>query len=277
MLSLIRARERNVLGAVNISSTPRTVDTATLYVRLRSESPINMPLFPLVQLEDNPLGFTRLDVDYIYVVRRGRGRSRRNYFVRATPGRTLPYDPPPWRVPSSWSGTGSSSRSVCGPNCGCRIPRRAPTSSTCRSLHRSRGRRSPRRYRNSYPTQVDSSTTSDSDSDSGSGSDSETATEAHSRHVHWPDNRSDGSLSPVPSLSSSSSRSSSTRSSDRGGGCRLPRTPSSSPERGSGMPSSGCSGHCRSRTATTGGGARWREASCWDERLGSGVIREPRR
>lgn len=109
--------------------------------------------------------------------------------------------------------------------------------------------------------------------------------------VHWMDGRSDGSLSPCPGLtrSVSSVSSSSTGSEGRGGGGRCPRTPMSSPERGTrvlercprGEQGGCCAEGCDGRAVGYGGmpregGGRWREVPCFDEELGPGVVREPR-
>lgn len=316
MLSLARVREIRNQVAVQTSSTgpsQRVTITApdsqcpnatTLYIRDRCQA----PGMALINLEHNPVGFTHLDPNYTYVARRGRGRSRRNYFVRGTPGRTTPYNPPPWRVPEDnppiyvyrhdhpWPGSGGGGCGNGGAGYGgCMFPRPPPpppppqVRCQCPPLGCDRGRR-PRRpthTRCHHPGTVTPTLHNGVIV-------REPKPPPQKRHVHWPDACSDGSLSPVPSLcsSSSSSSSSSSESESDYGGCRLPRTPSSSPQRGPrkchppprAMCGRGCGGCCDveslgyggyPRDMTERGGARWREAPCWDDRLGSGLVREP--
>lgn len=318
MLSLFRARDnRSRVTVVDPSTSPsqrvtitgpaQYLNATTLHVRARSRPQNTMPV---LALEHNPNGFDSLDPDWTYVMRRGRGRNRRNYFVRAASGRITPITAPPWRAPPSdeetiilygdhpWPRRGGCGCGGRGDGRGrCTAPRPPPPSPPPHPRHRclyQRCGRCPHRPYRHAP--FHHSTHPEATSHMGNALDP--LPPSHSRHVHWPDNRSDGSLSPVPSLCSDTSSSSSSSSS----GCsdrqctscfRVPRTPSSSPQRaprgchsepGGGCGTEGCvccggepvryAGFPRDMTA--GGGARWREAPCWDSRLGAGLVREPR-
>lgn len=320
MLSLFRARnDRRRVTVVDPSTSPSQrvtitgpahyLNATTLHVRARPRRENTMPA---LTLEHNPNGFTQLDPDWMYVMRRGRGRNRRNYFVRGASGRTTPITPPPWTPSLSdeetiilcgghpwprFGGCGCGVGGGGGGSCCCAPPRRPPPPPPhprgrcpypmCGRCIRPRPfRHGPHRHL-SHPSPSFHMANAQG-----------SPPPHHSRHVHWPDNRSDGSLSPVPSLCSDSSSSSSSSSSDCSdrecGGCsRVPRTPSSSPQRAPRGYHQGPGGGCGTghgaccgvepiryagypRDMMPGGGARWREAPCWDNRLGAGLVREPR-
>lgn len=243
---------------VTITAPRRILEAATLHVNIRSRTPVTMPFFPLVTLENNPYGWSHLDPDYTYVVRRGRGRTRRNYFVRAAPRPAPPPSPEPpvivIRRPQSYD----------------TWPEESPC--TCRRCTR------PDPSHWFYGGGPRDSSDTDTDSDSARPS-------TPGRRVHWPDGHSDGSL---PSdISSSSSTDISSDSNGPRGGLRVPRTPSGRPVRRRRYGSPSCR-ECHSMCATVGprarydgGGSRWRDAPCrerpvWDSDLGYGLVREPR-
>ncbi|KPI45021.1 uncharacterized protein AB675_2578 [Cyphellophora attinorum] len=90
---------------VTSAQSSRIPRLASIRIRIRSRSaaPLrqsdNMPIFPSLRLDTNRAHFRSLRPGWTYVDRLGRGSNRRNYFIRAAPGRTTPYTPPPWPVP----------------------------------------------------------------------------------------------------------------------------------------------------------------------------------
>lgn len=304
---LARIRVRVRARARPIPSSPLPELPPQLLPAIRPE----MPLFPFLHVDHNRAHFRSLNPNFTYVARLG--RNRRPHFVRATPGRTTSYIPPPWRVPdedchpvcpiceSGCRGCGYSddgcSDCLTDHFCSCpsdyeprsyiACPTHIPPSSD--TWHGQRGRSSRGSGNAGF---------SIADLASGRGS-SRRHVGGHSpgRNVHWPDGHSDGSLSPCPSLVSSSSTISSNSSSPsrygvRPGGGMYPRTPVSSPERSPRVlyrspERGGCDGVCansgrsrrhrghgRARPMT--GGSRWRDIPCFDEDYGPGVVREPR-
>jgi hypothetical protein len=288
-------------GQLRITIVPASTELAAQI----EINPPNMFGIPCFRLERVPPGNRHLEPGWTYVVSRGRGRNKKKFFVRAKSGRERgrqppivyiddrdpvpPYDPGPY------------------PRCDCnrcregyvyhceRLPGRRRLGRgewDCHGYHRDGYLETipeePRSFRRSDPgsrLSPDLSARATTRNHVGT----QTATSPDGRHVHWVDGRSDGALSPVPSLVSDNST-----DSDDDGGVACPRTPSSSPERRSCRPTiieREPTRYCRYDEARGnghlryGGGPRhgcghsrrnWREAPCWDDDLGMGVVREPR-
>ena len=291
--SQINASARSDPDRVTITAPRHILEGSTLHVNVRSRIAVTMPFFPFVTLEHAPYGFPRpLNPEYTNVMRRGRGQNRRNSFVRAAPR-----PPPPEPRVVILRGRPRYPRYPHDPDEYCRVinthdhPRPPPSNwprGSC-GCHMYRRPRSPH-WRGGFGEPLPSST------DGISTEDFEPPRPGHGRRVHWPDGHSDGSLS-SDSSNDSSDTSSESNDGPRGGGCgggwSVPRTPSSSPDRGRPYPSpmcEDCDDMCainlgpgyRGWDGAGGGGSRWRDAPCrerpvWDRTLGYGVERAPRR
>jgi hypothetical protein len=292
---------------LRITIVPGDTDSAG---QVESDS-ANMFGIPGFRLERVPAGNRRIEPGWTYVVSRGRGRNKKMFFVRKKAGRgrgrqpPVIYiddpEPPPQYVPRHIDDPGR------GPRCGCQrcregyvygclhrlYSRREPSFEECHGHGYHRGGRLETILEEQRPFGGPENGGHHSPIASPRAAErnhvgTQTAASPTGRHVHWVDGRDDGSLSPVPSLGSCSS----VDSDD--GGVACPRTPSSSPERRSCRPtiiereprrSCGCDEACGHERSMFGGIPRygfgrsshtWRDAPCWDDDLGVGVVREPR-